>query len=68
MFGLRALVFLIVAATAILAAEKICSREPTPRSKDGKTYRQWCCTRCETWNSAYGPPYVCQKCGKSIAL
>lgn len=68
MFKVRTLHVVLIAILGILAAEKICSREPAPRQKDGKTYRQWCCTKCETWNSAYGPPYTCSRCGKTIPL
>lgn len=42
------------------------NREPTPRVKDGKEYRQWWCPKCDKVTSAYGPPYICTHCGKVL--
>ncbi len=68
MYNMRTGMILIFCMMTFLAAGKIFSKESTPRNQGDKTYRQWCCPRCEHWNSAYGPPYVCNNCGKAVPL
>ncbi len=66
MKGYRLTAIFMICALALLVVDKVSSKEPTPRVKDGKEYRQWCCPRCERWVSSYGPPYTCSNCGKTL--
>lgn len=68
MFGIRTAIFLILCFMGALAIEKLCGWELAPRNKGDQVYRQWCCPRCEHWTSAYGPPYTCSNCGKTVPL
>lgn len=66
MKGYRLVAFFLAFALSILVIDKLSSREPTPRVRDGKEYRQWWCPRCERSASGYGPPYTCGNCGKVL--
>ncbi len=65
MLGLRIGLFAFC-VVGIFAMGFAANREPTPRVKDGKEYRQWCCPKCDRWVSSYGPPYTCSNCGKTL--
>ncbi len=55
---------LVVICGSAFAVDKMSTKHLTPRKlPDGRVYRQWCCPHCEQWNSGYGPPYTCTRCG-----
>ena len=58
------LLTMIVIFGSAIAADKMGYTQVTPRQlPDKRVYRQWCCPHCEQYNSGYGPPYYCSRCG-----
>jgi hypothetical protein len=62
-----ALALSIVIIISMVAIERGTFSPSMPRKlPDGRVYRQWCCSKCETWNKGYGTPYTCEKCGNTM--